>query len=79
MRWIATAAALAGLIVSASAETKQRSSLRGPDRAPAAIGKSYSAEESAAMGRAAQRRDEARQRGWDRNMKVIGRSICTGC
>ncbi|PVE25267.1 hypothetical protein DC522_06995 [Microvirga sp. KLBC 81] len=41
--------------------------------------KSYTAEESAAMGRAARAKAEAQERIWDRKMKIITRGICTGC
>jgi hypothetical protein len=41
--------------------------------------KSYTAEESAAMGRAARTEAEAQERVWDRKMKIITRGICTGC
>ena len=49
-------------------------------RSPASADKKvFSAEESKALGDAAQRRDEARQQVWDRKMKAIGKSICVGC
>jgi hypothetical protein len=41
--------------------------------------KVYTAEESAALGAAAQRRAEARQKEWDRRLNQISGSICTGC
>jgi hypothetical protein len=41
--------------------------------------KSHTAEESAAMGRAARAKAEAQERIWDRKMKIITRGICTGC
>jgi hypothetical protein len=41
--------------------------------------KVFSAEESKALGEAAQRRDEARQQVWDRKMKTISKGICVGC
>jgi hypothetical protein len=39
----------------------------------------YTAEESAALGAAAQRRAEAQQRGWERRLEKISASICNGC
>ena len=41
--------------------------------------KSYNAEESAALGRAARAKGEAQERIWDHKMKTIARGICTGC
>ena len=41
--------------------------------------KSYTAGESAAMGRAARTKAEAQERIWDRKMKTITEGICTGC
>ena len=41
--------------------------------------KVFSAQESKAMGEAAQRRGEARQKDWDRKMKSIAKGICVGC
>jgi hypothetical protein len=53
----------------------------GPSQrqARAASKKVYTAEESAAMGNAVQRRAEARQREWDRKLNQISGSICIGC
>jgi hypothetical protein len=39
----------------------------------------YTAEESVALGAAADRRAEAQQRRWDRRLKQISGSICDGC
>ncbi len=39
----------------------------------------YTAEESAALGAAAQRRAEAQQRKWDQRLNKISGSICEGC
>jgi len=41
--------------------------------------KSYTAEESATMARAARAKAEAQERIRDRKMKVLTRGICTGC
>jgi len=41
--------------------------------------KSYTADESATMARAARTKAEAQERVWDRKMKIITRGICTGC
>ncbi len=50
-------------------------------RAPEAVTESrpYTAEESKRLGDEAQRLAEARQVIWDRKMKAISGSICTGC
>ncbi len=45
----------------------------------AVASRSYTAEESAAMGRAARTKAEAQERIWDRKMKILTRGICTGC
>jgi len=41
--------------------------------------KVFSAEESQELGDAVRRRDEARQKDWDRKVKAITRGICVGC
>jgi hypothetical protein len=41
--------------------------------------KVFSAKESQEMGDAVRRRDEARQKDWDRKVKAITRGICVGC
>ena len=41
--------------------------------------RNYTAEESAALGAAADRRAQAQQRKWDRRLNKISGSICDGC
>ena len=41
--------------------------------------RTYTAEESKTLGDEARRRAEAQQRVWDRKMKAVSTSICTGC
>jgi hypothetical protein len=36
-------------------------------------------EDTAALGKAARERDEARQRAWDKKTRSITRGICSGC
>ena len=52
-----------------------------PDAVTPAVSaaKSYTADESAAIARAARAKAEAQERVWDRKMKMITRGICTGC
>jgi hypothetical protein len=73
---------LASLLLAASCFLPAPSAAAG-ERAPrspvSAEKKAFSAEESRALGDAAQRRDEARQQVWDRKMKAMSKSICTGC
>jgi hypothetical protein len=78
MRIMITTAVLVLVMASHSADAKDRA-------APAAgnpkvsASKPYTAEESAAMARAARAKAEAQERIWDRKMKTIARGICTGC
>jgi hypothetical protein len=44
-----------------------------------ASSRNYTAEESAALGAAADRRAQAQQRKWDRRLNKISGSICDGC
>jgi hypothetical protein len=66
---------VASFLLAPSAAAEQRAS---PSPASAEK-KVFSAEEAKALGEAAQRRDEARQQVWDRKMKAMSKSICTGC
>jgi hypothetical protein len=52
-----------------------------PSSSPAAPleGRTYTAEESKKLGDEARRLAEAQQRVWDRKMKAVSTSICTGC
>ena len=45
----------------------------------AAEKKIFTPEESKALGDAVRRRDEARQKTWDRKMETLSRSVCVGC
>ena len=78
MRIITATAVLALLIASHSASAKDATE-PGARIPKASASKSYTAEESAAMGRAARTKAEAQERIWDRKMKIIERGICTGC
>lgn len=92
-RLLAATLLLAGAVGAASASARDRTSPRAADQATRAWERSsgetrtqaaapkptYSYEESARMGAEVQRRAEVRQRGWDRKMKAVSGSICTGC
>jgi hypothetical protein len=71
-------AALALLIASHSVSAKDAGEPEAGSPKVSAS-KSYTAEESAAMGRAARTKAEAQEQIWDRKMKVITRGISTGC
>jgi hypothetical protein len=76
---ILTATAVLALLIAphpVSAEAASRPEAATPK---VSVAKSYTAEESAAMGRAARAKAEAQERVWDRKMKIITRGICTGC
>ncbi len=47
--------------------------------APSTERRTYTADESRKLGDEARRLAEARQSVWDRKMKAISRSVCTGC
>jgi phage-related protein len=55
------------------------SPLAAMERPMAEAKKVFSAKESQEMGDAVRRRDEARQKDWDRKVKAITRGICVGC
>ena len=78
MRIMMATALLAMLMAPHAAGAKDRGEqeVESP-KVPAS--KPYSAEESAALGRAARAKAEAQERVWDRKMKTIARGICTGC
>ena len=78
MRTLAVAITLGVLAMSQAALAKEEAkSLR---QVPGASkSKGYTAEESAALTKAARERDEARQRAWDQKTKNITRGICSGC
>jgi hypothetical protein len=78
MRIITATAVLALLIASHSVSAKDATE-PGSGIPKVSASKSYTAEESAAMGRAARAKAEAQERVWDRKMKIIARGICTGC
>lgn len=78
MRIVAVMAVLA--LLSASHPVLAKNVTQPEAAAPkVTASKSYTAEESAAMGRAARTKAEAQERVWDRKMKIITRGICTGC
>jgi hypothetical protein len=78
MRIMTAIAMLALLIASHSVSAKDTSEPEAGSPKVSAS-KSYTAEESAAMGRAARTKAEAQEQIWDRKMKIITRGICTGC
>jgi hypothetical protein len=79
MRLVAVIAVLALLSASYPVLAKNVTQLEESPPKVTASKSSYTAEESAAMGRAARTKAEAQERVWDRKMKIITRGICTGC
>jgi hypothetical protein len=78
MRMMMATALLAMLMTTQATDAKDRGEPQaGTPKVSAS--KSYTAEESAALGRAARVKAEAQERIWDRKMKTIARGICTGC
>jgi hypothetical protein len=67
-------AAVLTAILSVPAEAKPSSSSTAPLEH-----RTYTAEESKRLGDEARRRAEVQQDIWDRKMKAVGSSICTGC
>ena len=67
-------AAVLTAIISVPAEAKPSSSSTAPLEH-----QTYTAEESKRLGDEAQRRAEVQQHIWDRKMKAVSTSICTGC
>jgi hypothetical protein len=76
---IMTAATMLGLLIASQSVVAKDAAELGAGNPKVSASKSYSAEESAAMGRAARTKSEAQERIWDRKMKIITRGICTGC
>jgi hypothetical protein len=78
MRIMITTVVLALLMASHSVDAKDRA---GPEAGSPKVSASttYTAEESAAMGRTARAKAEAQERIWDRKMKIIAKGICVGC
>jgi hypothetical protein len=78
MRIMIATAVLALFIVPYSVSAQGRAA---PDAGTPKVSasKAYTAEESAAMAKAARSKAEAQERIWDRKMKVLTRGICTGC
>ena len=78
MRIMTATTVLALLIASQSVSAKETTEA-GSGNPKMSASRSYSAEESATLGRAARTKAEAQERVWDRKMKIITRGICTGC
>jgi hypothetical protein len=78
MRIITATAVLAVLMASQPGSAKEATEPRAGIPKVSSL-KSYTAEESAAMGRAARTEAEAQEQVWDRTMEIITRGICTGC
>ncbi len=78
MRMITATLVLALLMASHSAYPKDRVAAEA-GRLTTSVLKTYTADESAALGRAARSKAEAQERIWDLKMKTITRGICTGC
>ena len=78
MRMMTVTLGLALLMASHSAYSKDRVAAEA-GMAAASVSKTYTADESAALGRAARSKAEAQERIWDLKMKTITRGICTGC
>jgi hypothetical protein len=78
MRRSALAGALALVLTSTPAWAQERS-LRAATPPVPIQKKVESAAETDAMAKAAQQRNDAQQNAWDRKMKAITGTICTGC
>jgi hypothetical protein len=75
--------ALLGPVLAASAATVSAQGAPTPKAAPGAASSTTApapkGEWTASDYKAVRDRDEARQREWDRKMKAVAGSICTGC
>jgi len=78
MRIMTVATVLALLIASQSVSAKETTEA-GSGNPKMSASRSYSAEESATLSRAARTKAEAQERIWDLKMKTITKGICTGC
>lgn len=76
---IITATAVLALLIASHSVSAEDATEPGTGIPKVSASKSYTAEESAAMARAARTKAEAQERVWDRKMKIISRGICTGC
>jgi hypothetical protein len=78
MRALAVAITLSLLAISQPTHAKEETKV--PRQVPSApTSKVHTAEESAALVKAAHEKEEARQRAWDQKTKNITRGICSGC
>jgi hypothetical protein len=66
-----------GLIAWSPVLAKDSAKSNAPVRS--SLSQKYTADESEALGAAAQRRAEAQQRKWDKRLNEISGSICRGC
>lgn len=78
MQMTTVAAVVALLLMSHSSSAKSRDTPEAWSHR-AAASQPYTAQESAALARAARAKAEAQERVWDRKMKGIANGICTGC
>jgi len=78
MRILSVAATLALLATSQTASAKVKSE-SVQQALKLAMSRAHTAEETAALSKAARERDDARQRAWDVRMKSITRGVCSGC
>lgn len=78
MRILTAIATLALLMASHSAYAEGRTAPEASSP-KASASRTYTAEESAALARAARAKAEAQERTWDLKMKSIAKGICTGC
>ena len=77
LKFLSCILTVATLTASSAVLAKEPSDTSAVAQSPPA--RRYTAEESAALGAAAQRRAEAQQRGWERRLEKISASICHGC
>ena len=80
-RWTTGSARLSAALTALLLLSSPLAALEGqPSGRPIAETKKvFSAKESQELGDAVRRRDEARQKDWDRKVKAITRGICVGC
>ena len=76
---IMTATAVLALLIASHSVSAQDAGEPETGIPKVSASKSYTAGESAAMGRAARTKAEPQERIWDRKMEIITRGICTGC
>ena len=76
---IMTVATVLALVIASQPVSAKETAEAASQNPKMSASRSYSAEESATLSRAARTKAEAQERIWDLKKKIIAKGICTGC